>query len=266
MGADKSASMPAARAGTRSSKRTSFASSAYRSPSSRRCAAGLGAAEAESLISTSVTLARIARDQVQRSTGRRLLVAASVGPYGAVLADGSEYRGDYGLTPTQLRDFHGPRLEVLAAAGPDLIAVETVPDVREAEALVPLLDELGLPAWFSYSVADGRTRAGQSLEEAYAVLAGSTAVIAAGVNCSAPPDVSAAVRAAVAATGLPAVTYPNRGESWDSATHTWQGADLFDTALALTWHDEGARLLGGCCRVGPRDIAGLAEVLSPLRG
>lgn len=228
-------------------------------------AAGLGAAEAESLISTSVTLARIARDQAQRATGRRLLVAASVGPYGAVLADGSEYRGDYGLNPAQLRDFHGPRLEVLAAAGPDLLAVETIPDVREAEVLVPLLDELGLPAWFSYSVADGRTRAGQPLEEAYAVLAGSSAVVAAGVNCSAPPDVSAAVRAAVAATGRPAVTYPNRGESWDSAHHAWRGADLFDTSLALTWWDEGARLLGGCCRVGPRDIAGLAEVLAVRR-
>lgn len=228
-------------------------------------AAGLGAAEAESLISTSVTLARIARDQVQRASGRRLLVAASVGPYGAVLADGSEYRGDYGLDPAQLRDFHGPRLEVLAAAGPDLFAVETVPDVREAEVLVPLLDEIGLPTWFSYSVAGGRTRAGQSLEEAYAVLAGSSAVIAAGVNCSAPPEVSGAVRAAVAATGRPAVAYPNRGESWDSTTHAWQGADLFDTALALTWYDEGARLLGGCCRVGPRDIAGLAEVLAARR-
>ena len=228
--------------------------------------AGLGAAEAQSLISTSVTLARIARDQVQAATGRRLLVAASVGPYGAVLADGSEYRGDYGLTPSQLRDFHGPRLEVLAAAGPDLFAVETVPDVREAEALVPLLDELGLPAWFSFSVAGGRTRAGQSLEEAYGVLAGSSAVVAAGVNCSAPPDVSAAVRAAVSATGRPAVTYPNRGESWDSATHAWRGTDLFDPALALTWYAEGARLLGGCCRVGPRDIAALAEVLGPRRG
>lgn len=228
-------------------------------------AAGLGAAEAQSLISTSVTLARIARDQVQRSTGRRLLVAASVGPYGAVLADGSEYRGDYGLNPAQLRDFHGPRLELLASAGPDLLAVETVPDVREAEVLVPLLDELGLAAWFSYAVVDGRTRAGQSLEEAYAVLAGSSAVVAAGVNCSAPPDVSAAVRAAVGATGRPAVTYPNRGESWDSATHRWQGVDLFDTALALTWYDEGARLLGGCCRVGPRDIAALADVLAAHR-
>lgn len=224
-------------------------------------AAGCSVAEAEDLLRASVRLAGRARDEVAAATGRRLLVAASVGPYGAVLADGSEYRGNYGLSAAELRDFHAPRLEVLASAGPDLVAVETIPDVREAEVLVALLDDLGLPAWLSYSVADGRTRAGQPLDEAYGVLRGSTSLVAAGVNCSAPPEVSAAVAAAVGATGLPAVVYPNRGESWDSAAHTWHGENLFDTALASGWYDEGARLLGGCCRVGPEDIALLAERL-----
>ncbi len=227
-------------------------------------AAGFDREEAEALIRASVTLARQARDEAALA-GRRLFVAASVGPYGAVLADGSEYRGDYGLTTAALRDFHGPRLELLASAGPDLIAVETIPDVREAQALVPLLDEIGLPAWVSYSVEGGRTRAGQSLQEAYDVLAGSTAVVAAGVNCSAPADVLAAVTSAVTATGRPAVAYPNRGETWDAATRTWRGDGTSPTDLARTWVRAGAGLVGGCCRVGPADIAELAQALAPLR-
>lgn len=224
-------------------------------------AAGLTKREAEHTIVSSVSLACGVRDEVASETGRRLLVAASVGPYGAVLADGSEYRGRYGVSPAALRDFHGPRLELLASAAPDLLAVETIPDAEEAEVLVPLLDELGLPAWFSYSVEAGSTRAGQPLAEAYAVLAGSTSIVAAGVNCSAPRDVMQAVTTAVEVTSLPAVTYPNLGETWDSETNTWHGDAAFDTALAAEWVASGARLVGGCCRVGPAHIAELAGVL-----
>ena len=224
-------------------------------------AAGLTQREAERTIVGSVELAREVRDEVAAESGRRLLVAASVGPYGAVLADGSEYRGRYGVSPAALRDFHGPRLELLASAGPDLLAVETIPDADEAEVLVPLLDELGLLAWFSYSVSGDTTRAGQPLREAYAVLAGSTSVVAAGVNCSAPGDVGLAVRTAVEVTGGPAVAYPNLGESWDSETHTWRGDAAFDVASAPGWVADGVRLVGGCCRVGPGDIAELARAL-----
>ena len=225
-------------------------------------AAGLSATEAAALIVSSVRLAREARDRAAEESGRRLLVAASVGPYGAVLADGSEYRGRYGLTPTALRDFHGPRLELLAAAGPDLLAVETIPDLDEAAVLVPLLDEIGVPAWFSYAIEGDRVRAGQPLHESFGVLAGSTALVAAGVNCSAPHDVRHAVETAVSVTGLPAVAYPNRGESWDSGSHSWSGAGSYDTALVGDWVRAGARLVGGCCRVGPADIAELARSLA----
>jgi homocysteine S-methyltransferase len=224
-------------------------------------AAGLSTREAERLVVASVDVARRTRDEVEVETGRRLLVAASVGPYGAVLADGSEYRGRYGVSRATLRDFHGPRLELLASAGPDLLAVETVPDTEEAEVLVPLLDEVGLPAWFSYAVVGESTRAGQPLREAFEVLAGSASIVAAGVNCSAPRDVLAAVTTAVEVTGRPAVAYPNLGESWDSATHTWRGDASYDTGLATGWVAAGARLVGGCCRVGPREIAELAGVL-----
>ena len=147
-------------------------------------AAGYDAAEARRLIVRSVEIAREVADEYPGS-----LVAASVGPYGAYLADGSEYTGRYGVTATRLRDFHGPRLELLAGAGPDLLAVETIPDADEAEVLVELLDEVGLPAWFSYSVKGNRTPDGQLLVAAYAVLAGCRSLVAAGVNCSDQADV-----------------------------------------------------------------------------
>jgi homocysteine S-methyltransferase len=225
-------------------------------------AAGYDAATAGRLIVRSVTLAREVRDQLadQRTD---LLVAASVGPYGAFLADGSEYRGRYGVAKTRLRDFHARRLDLLASAGPDLLAVETVPDADEAEVLVALLDDLDVPAWFSYSIRGNATNAGQPLAEAYAVLAGSTSIVAAGVNCSEQADVLGAVRTAVAVTGLPAVAYPNRGGSWDSDTKRWAYGDPLDVALARSWVAAGARFVGGCCGTGPSDIAELARELGP---
>jgi homocysteine S-methyltransferase len=220
---------------------------------------GMSPDAADRLIGDSVRLARQAHDSA--TTGAPTWVAASVGPYGAALADGSEYRGDYGVTARTLRDFHARRLEVLAAASPDVLAVETIPDVREAEVLVPLLDDLGVDAWFSYAVADGRTRAGQPLDEAYAVVAGSTSVIAAGVNCCAPDEVLEALHAARAA-GVPAgVAYPNQGRAWDAERHAWTGRASFDLDLVPSWVEAGARLVGGCCEVGPRHISALAASL-----
>lgn len=225
-------------------------------------AAGASQSEAEALIVASVRLAREARDQAAAHTEVPLFVAASVGPYGAARADGSEYTGRYGRTAAQLRDFHGPRLELLAAAGPDLLAVETIRDADEAEVLVQLLDEIGMPAWFSYSVASGTTRAGQPLASAFAVLKGSTTIRAAGVNCSAPADVPTAVRTAVTVTGLPGVAYPNRGEAWDNAAHAWTGLGTFAPDEVRSWIAAGAQLVGGCCRVGEDDIAAIAQVVA----
>ena len=221
---------------------------------------GVSRADAEALIGHSVLLAREVRDDLA-AEGVERLVAASVGPYGAALADGSEYRGRYGVAAARLRDFHRPRLELLAAAGPDLVAVETIPDIDEAAVLVELLDEIGLPAWFSYSAKRLKTRAGQPLEEAFRVAASAGSVIALGVNCCAPGDVVPAVRLAVSTTGLPAVAYPNRGESWDPIRHTWTGPGGFDRALAIEWIDAGAQYVGGCCRVGPNDVAALANAV-----
>jgi homocysteine S-methyltransferase len=222
---------------------------------------GLDRGEAQQVLRRSVTLAREVRDALA-ADGIRRLVAASIGPYGALLADGSEYRGRYGLTPTQLRDVHAPRLELLAEAGPDLLAVETIPDLAEAEVIAALLDDIALPAWFSFSISAGRTRAGQPLADAFAVAGAPAAVRAVGVNCCHPDEVSEAVRLAVAVTGKPAVAYPNGGEQWDADARRWVGPGRFDPADAPAWVQAGAGYVGGCCRVGPAEIAGLSRAVT----
>jgi homocysteine S-methyltransferase len=223
--------------------------------------AGVSPDEARQLVRSSVTIARDVRDELAVD-GRTRWVAASVGPYGAVLADGSEYRGRYGLSPQALRDFHAPRLELLAEAGPDVLAVETIPDADETEVLVDLLDDLGLPAWFSYSVAGRVTRAGQPLQDAFAAVAAGTVVFAVGVNCCAPGDVLPALEVARSVTEKPLVAYPNNGEAWDAAARGWSGASAYDVNLAPAWVAAGARYVGGCCRVGPEDIARLADLVT----
>ncbi|MGV9904631.1 homocysteine S-methyltransferase [Streptomyces sp. NPDC003388] len=223
---------------------------------------GIGRARAARLLVLSVELAREAARRARAAgAARPLWVAASAGPYGAMLADGSEYRGRYGLSAGELERFHRPRLEVLAAAAPDVLALETVPDAEEGVALVRAVRGLGVPAWLSYTVEGGRTRAGQPLEEAFAPAADADEIIAVGVNCCAPEDVPYAARTAARVTGKPVVVYPNSGESWDPRTHTWTGRSRFGADQVGTWLDAGARLIGGCCRVGPQDITAIAGAL-----
>ncbi|MFE2727653.1 homocysteine S-methyltransferase [Kitasatospora sp. NPDC059327] len=231
---------------------------------------GLDRAEAERLLALGVELARRAAAQVRAD--RPLWVAASVGPYGAALADGSEYRGRYGLTPAELEAFHRPRLEVLAAAGPDVLALETVPDADEARVLLRAVRGLGVPAWLSFSVAGDRTRAGQPLAEAFALAAEVDEVVAVGVNCCTPQDADRAVATAARVTGKPVVVYPNSGEGWDAGARAWRGGATFGAATAgggragvTGWLADGARLVGGCCRVGPEEIAGVAAEVARAR-
>ncbi|MBD0737245.1 homocysteine S-methyltransferase [Streptomyces sp. CBMA29] len=217
---------------------------------------GIGRTEASALLTRSVELAR--RAGADRTDVR---VAASVGPYGAMLADGSEYRGRYGLSVRELERFHRPRIETLAAAGPDVLALETVPDTDEAEAMLRAAEGTGVPVWLSYTVFGDRTRAGQPLADAFAVAAGRDEVIAVGVNCCAPADADHAVVVAATVTGKPVVVYPNSGERWDADHRRWDGATTFSPARVAAWHQSGARLIGGCCRVGPSRISALSKVL-----
>jgi len=219
---------------------------------------GLDRAAAARMLRRGVELAQMARAELA-ADGRRRWVAASAGPYGAALADGSEYRGRYGMSVAELRAWHRPRLEVLAEAGPDVLALETVPDVDEAEALVDAVAGLGVPAWLTYSIDGDRTRAGQSLAEAFAVAVGVPDIVAVGVNCCAPSDVPAAIAIAREVTGKPVIVYPNSGEGWDVRRGEWKGPARFSGQEARQWIAQGARVVGGCCRVGPADIGALAD-------
>jgi homocysteine S-methyltransferase len=221
---------------------------------------GLSRGETAAVFRRSVALAR------EAAGGTPVHVAASVGPYGAVLADGSEYRGRYGLGVRALERFHRPRIEALAEAGPDVLALETVPDVDEAEALLRAAEGSGLPVWLSYTADGGRTRAGQPLADAFDLVAGRDEVIAAGVNCCTAEAADEAIPVAAERTGKPVVVYPNSGEEWDAAGRRWSGTVTFDpgrTAARVAW---GARLLGGCCRVGPDLVARVAAELGERTG
>ena len=229
---------------------------------------GIDRAAAAALLARSVAVAdearRRYRAEVAPADPGPLLVAASIGPYGAHLADGSEYRGGYGLDRVALRAFHRERLEVLWDAGPDLLACETIPELVEVEALADLLHEVGAPAWLAVSCADeGHLRDGSPVEAAAAIAAATPEVVAVGVNCTAPEHVAGLVARIRATTGKPIVVYPNSGEGWDPATATWlpaTGPDV-DVDAARAWIAAGARLVGGCCRVGPDRIAQLASAL-----
>lgn len=221
-------------------------------------AAGVDRAETARLLTRSVRLA----DRARQESTRRCWVAASVGPYGAALADGSEYRGDYDLSVAQLRAWHRPRLQVLAEAGADVLALETIPCLAEAEALLAEVSGLGLPVWLSMTAEGGRTRAGEPIAEAFAMAADVDEVIAAGVNCCAATQVAELTTIAATASGKPVVAYPNSGESWDADNRCWAGDPTFTPESVNDWVGAGARLIGGCCRVGPDQIRALSAAVN----
>ena len=240
-------------------------SASYQASFEGFAARGINRPAAEALLRRSVELATEARRRYRTEVGVELdlLVAASVGPYGAMLADGSEYRGDYGLGLAELLDFHRDRLDVLASSGADLLAIETVPSLLEAEALVELLGTRPTArAWLSFSCRDGsHTRRGDPIEAAIDLAAASPGVVAVGINCTEPPFVAELIGRIAARTAKPIVVYPNGGERWNARGRSWSGpmADLSAGQVA-SWIDAGARIVGGCCRVGPGTIAAIAGI------
>jgi homocysteine S-methyltransferase len=234
-------------------------------------AAGLDRAAALAAIRKSVELARRARDAFAERVGKAegdLKVAGSVGPYGAMLADGSEYRGDYDPGEIALRDLHAPRMEALLEAGVDFLAIETIPTAREAAVLVELVDELGARAWLSYQCRDGAsTAAGEPIGEAVAVADEARGIVAVGVNCTAPRHVPALLSAAGEVTLKPLVAYANGGDTWDATQRRWQAADGgggYDARAVASWTALGASFVGGCCGTGPADIAALAVAVQQM--
>lgn len=225
---------------------------------------GFGHEDAAALMRLSVQLAIQARDAFMAESPERPrpLVAASIGPYGAMKADGSEYRGDYGLDETALRHFHRERLQVLANAGADLLACETVPCLAEAQALARLMDEAGTVGWIAFSCRDDAHNCqGEPLADCVAALESHPSVVAIGINCTAPQHVAPLIVAARARTARPILVYPNGGETWDAVAKQWRGAkDAMPFAEhALHWARAGARVIGGCCRTTPADIAALRQ-------
>jgi homocysteine S-methyltransferase len=226
-------------------------------------ARGLERAEAAALFRRSVELAR---EAASGFAGRRIVVA-SVGPYGAYLGNGAEYTGDYDLGEHDLGEFHAPRLEALAGAAPDAFAIETIPSIVEARALVRALEAVPeIPAWMSFSCRDGaRLCDGSPFEGAVEIAASSPSVVAVGVNCTSPLHVRSLVETA-AARGRPVVCYPNRGAFWEPVRRVWVDPPPRDPRPALRpldWRDAGARLIGGCCGTTPADIAAIASALRP---
>jgi homocysteine S-methyltransferase len=228
-------------------------------------ALGLTAAQADEALRRSVEVARAAVLSAGPAAAQ-VLVAASVGPYGAILHDGSEYRGRYGLTHEQLVAFHAERIAVLASAGPDLFAVETIPDAEEAAAIAEVLARYPeIPAWVSFTAGTDMTVwAGQSIEEAVAAVSGVASVRAVGVNCVDPSLVAGLVKSIRAVTALPIVVYPNAGGSWDAVSGEWSGAEADPLAAHPSfWQENGVALVGGCCGTDATAIAALSVALNP---
>jgi homocysteine S-methyltransferase len=224
---------------------------------------GIGADAAARLMQGAVALAVAARDEfwstpANRTGRRRPLVAASVGPFGAMLADGSEYRGRYAVDDAALREFHAPRLRVLARSGADLLACETLPCLREALILAELMREFpGMTAWIAFSCQDGgRTCEGEDVAACAAALQPFEQVAAIGVNCTPPEFVAALLRRMASATDKPLLAYPNSGEHYEPTLKVWSGGDNVAAfgQRTLEWVAAGARLVGGCCRTTPADI------------
>ncbi len=231
---------------------------------------GFSESEAVRLIRLSVELAKKARDEARqkKEDGRPLpLAAASVGPYGAYLADGSEYHGNYGLTEDELYAFHAPRIRLLAETEPDFFAVETLPTLTEAKAVAKAIMDTapGIPAWVSFSCRDAEhTTGGDRLSDCAAFLDAVPSVAAVGINCSPPEYVASLIREVRKETDKPVAVYPNSGEHYDPSTKTWHGTDHHYACFVKDWYEAGARLIGGCCRTTPEDIRHVAEFRKKL--
>jgi homocysteine S-methyltransferase len=183
-------------------------------------------------------------------------VAASVGPYGASLADGSEYKGNYGVSKAVIKDFHARRLEILISTSPDYLALETMPDTFEVEVLLELLSDCPIPFWVSYSCKAGnKTNAGQDFQSAVDLAQNAIAV---GINCTKPELITDLLISAK--SNKPYVVYPNSGRVWDPENKVWTGSAAvgFSNELIKQWAEAGAEIIGGCCGIGAVEIASLS--------
>lgn len=232
-------------------------------------AIGISREEASRLITLSVSLAQTAIEEYLKKTPdcqQRPMVAASIGPYGAALADGSEYRGNYAIGDDKLREFHQQRLQLLDQTDADILACETIPSMQEARVLHGLLLSVKTDAWFSFSCRDGQhLNDGTSIEEAVGLFSGHPKVLAIGVNCTAPQYMEEIIgRIHRVLPDKAIIVYPNSGEQYDPDTKNWHGiSSPGETArAAISWSRAGATIIGGCCRMGPSHIREIKQQLT----
>lgn len=225
--------------------------------------AGHSKQQAENLVGMAVLVAQKARDDYEEQTGKHALVAASIGPYGAYLADGSEYRGDYLLNDAQYLNFHLPRLTAVLAQAPDCLALETQPKLSEPLALLRWLEKNvpQMPVYVSFTLRDEMTLSdGTELKRAVAAISKFEQVFAIGVNCIVPELVSGALKVMRQATTKKLIVYPNLGAQYDPETKTWAKSEqqLDFTQLTEKWHQAGASIIGGCCMTTSPQISQIA--------
>lgn len=223
---------------------------------------GMSHDEADALMLLSVALAKRARMEAESTVA----IAASLGPYGAMLHDGSEYSGDYGVASEVLRKFHKTRLQLFDDAGADVIALETIPSLQEAEVLADLLRDCETPSWVAFSCRDEKHISdGTSLASAAKLFENHPSVVAVGVNCTPPQYAAALVRELrVAVPDKFAMAYPNSGETYNASDNSWLGTVTPGdcAAAAGEWIEAGAKLVGGCCRMGPAHISAMASLIN----
>lgn len=232
---------------------------------------GLDPARADAALLRSVALARGA---AAAFPDRRIVIAASLGPYGAALHNGAEYHGNYTCTFEDLVQFHAERIKILANAkkqeSPDLMAFETLPSLAEAEAIgQALAPHPELAAWFSFTCRDQQHVAhGERLRQCAKAVAAFPQTVAIGVNCTHPTLISALIGELSEASDKPIVVYPNSGEGWDAQNRCWTGSSDPSAygAKATEWLAAGAQIIGGCCRTRPahvREVVSRARDLKP---
>lgn len=228
-------------------------------------ATGMTSDQADDLMRLSISLAK----DVAEKAPEKVWVAASVGPYGAVLGAGQEYVGNYGVAHVDLVQFHRERIAVLASAKPDLLACETIPDLDEVRALVEVLtDYPDIPAWITMSAQDGNsTCAGQGIGHLAELVSKTPSVVAVGVNCTKPEFVTSLFRQLAMKSQLPLIVYPNAGRVWDGLNMCWigEGHDKLPKQIVSEWVKAGAKLIGGCCGLGPDAITQLDLDLVHIR-
>jgi homocysteine S-methyltransferase len=228
---------------------------------------GMSATQADELLRLSVTLAVRARDEfIAASPGIVPLIAASIGPYGAMLHDASEYHGNYGVSAATLAEFHSSRLQLFDTSDADVLALETIPSKIEAEVLCELLRSCETPAWVSFCCKDEQHISdGTPIAEVAALFRDHPTVAAVGLNCTSPRFAPALIRQVHSAVPDKAViAYPNSGETYNVEDNSWSGTvtPVDCASAAIEWVRAGASIVGGCCRMGPEHIRAMKKVLS----